>query len=171
MRNAVVFLLAGLTLLGCNTLGFGGGGRKSGTTLATPLQQRDMQTRTYDTQDTTLVMKAMLNVLQDLGFVVKNVDADLGFLTAERWTQIEHSKREMKKAAKKRKSLARTQVLECTANVSAFGQRCRVRVTFQQRTIDAHGASLNARPVLDPGTYQMFHSNVGKSVFLQKEGV
>jgi len=43
-----------------------------------PLQVREYQTRTYDTSDTKMVVKAVLNVLQDEGFIIQVVNADLG---------------------------------------------------------------------------------------------
>ena len=48
----------------------------------TQLETRELQTRTFDTKDEKLVMKAMLNVLQDDGYVVKNAVTDLGLITA-----------------------------------------------------------------------------------------
>ena len=38
-------------------------------TPMTQLEKRQFQTRTYDSTDKALVMKAMLNVLQDEGFI------------------------------------------------------------------------------------------------------
>ncbi|BCB95759.1 hypothetical protein JZK55_06810 [Dissulfurispira thermophila] len=48
---------------GCATTGV--------TPEKTQLQIREFQTRIYDTNDVKMVMKAMLNVLQDDGFIVK----------------------------------------------------------------------------------------------------
>ena len=48
----------------------------------TQLQIREFQTRSYDTKDTRMVMKALLNVLQDDSFIVKNANVDLGLITA-----------------------------------------------------------------------------------------
>jgi hypothetical protein len=44
----------------------------------TQLEVRAIQTRTFDTADTKLVMKAMFNVLQDDGYVVKNAVSSWG---------------------------------------------------------------------------------------------
>jgi hypothetical protein len=46
------------------------------------LQIRELQTRSYDTRNTKMVMKTMLNVLQDDGFIVKEANTELGLLTA-----------------------------------------------------------------------------------------
>src|SRR5262245_66148459 len=50
----------------------------------TQLEVREFQTRTFDTPDHKLVMKAMLNVLQNDGYVVKKAVVDLGLTTAEK---------------------------------------------------------------------------------------
>lgn len=56
----------------------------------TQLQIREFQTRTYETKDTKMVMKAMLNVLQDDGFIVKNANVDLGLITATKELDVEN---------------------------------------------------------------------------------
>jgi hypothetical protein len=43
----------------------------------TQLQIRDIQTRRYDTHDTKAVLKTMLNVLQDDGFIISEANPDL----------------------------------------------------------------------------------------------
>ena len=50
------------------------------------LEIRQEQTREYDTHDTRLVMKALLNVLQDDGFIVKNAVVDLHLLRGRNFT-------------------------------------------------------------------------------------
>ena len=136
-----------------------------------PMELRSFQTREYDTTDTKLVMKAMLNVLQDMGFIVNDADAELGLLTASKWTGIEHSKKEVKHARKDEESLSKSLVLECTANISLFDKQSRVRVNFQKRILDTQGAIMEASPVEDAAFYQTFFSKVDKGVFLQQEGV
>jgi hypothetical protein len=54
----------------------------------TQLEIREFQTRDFDTADPKLVMKAMLNVLQDEGYVVKNAVVDLGLITAAKETDL-----------------------------------------------------------------------------------
>ena len=45
-----------------------------------PLEVRAMETRIYDGQDTKLALKAVLNVLQDDGFLVDYGNSELGIL-------------------------------------------------------------------------------------------
>ena len=132
---------------------------------------RNFQTRSYAIADQPLVMKAMINVLQDLNFIVKTADAQLGVITAEKWSNIEHSRKEIKRAKKDKVGLAEAAVLECTANVSIYGNDTRVRVTFQQRIVGPGGTVMNVTRVEDAAFYQEFFAKVGKGIFLQQEGI
>jgi hypothetical protein len=58
------------------------------TPRKTQLQTYEIQISTYDTNDTKIVMKALLNVLQDKGSIVRNADTDPGLLTASKETDI-----------------------------------------------------------------------------------
>ena len=50
----------------------------------TMLEVREFQTRYFDTTNTTQVMKAVINTLQDNGFVIQNIESDLGYITAKK---------------------------------------------------------------------------------------
>jgi hypothetical protein len=63
--------------------------KTSPTTPKTQLEIREIQTRSYDTPDTKMVMKAVLNVLQDEGYNIKNAETELGLLTASKEIDIE----------------------------------------------------------------------------------
>lgn len=48
------------------------------------LELREMQTHFYDTSDSTRVMKAAINTLQDSGFTIQEVEPELGYLRARK---------------------------------------------------------------------------------------
>ncbi len=50
----------------------------------TILELRDIQTRTFDTPDEMLVAKAVINTLQDNGFIIQNIEPDLGYIRAKK---------------------------------------------------------------------------------------
>jgi hypothetical protein len=80
LTQVVAVAMAGLLATGCAT------GRTDQAAVPEPtvLEVREFQTRTYETKDTKMVMKAVMNALQDENFVVKQANADLGLLTATR---------------------------------------------------------------------------------------
>ncbi len=144
----------------------------AGGKVPSQLERRSFQTREFDTPDTKLVMKAMINVLQDMGFQIANADAELGLLTATKWANIDHSKKEIKKARKAERTLSKSLVLESTANVSPYeGGRSRVRVNFLERILDDAGATMAVSQIDDARFYQQFFANVDKGIFLQEEGI
>jgi len=48
------------------------------------LERREVETRFFDTSDTTRVMKAAVNTLQDSGFVIQEIEPELGYLRAQK---------------------------------------------------------------------------------------
>ena len=56
----------------------------------TQLQVREAQSRLYDVSDMKLVMKAVMNTLQDDNFIVQQANVDLGLLTAQKELDIEN---------------------------------------------------------------------------------
>jgi hypothetical protein len=50
----------------------------------TPLEIRELQTRSYDTKDTKMVLKAVMNALQDDNFIIQQANMDLGLLSAQK---------------------------------------------------------------------------------------
>lgn len=140
----------------------------------TQLEVRQFQTRTFDTSDVKMIMKAMLHVLQDDGYMVKQANLDLGFLSATKekdiengwdsfWSEIMYRRRK----ARWRKTL----ITECTANVSEFGLKTKVRVTFQEKLLDNHGDVLKIRQINDAKFYQQFFSKLNKGIFIQREKI
>lgn len=48
------------------------------------LQRREVETHFYDTADSARVMKAAINTLQDSGFVIQEIEPELGYLRARK---------------------------------------------------------------------------------------
>ena len=48
------------------------------------LERREVETHFYETSDTSRVMKAAINTLQDSGFVVHEIEPELGYLRAQK---------------------------------------------------------------------------------------
>jgi len=139
----------------------------------TQLQMREFQTRLYQNADMRTVMKAMINVLQDEGFMVRNADKDLGFISANKEVDVENPSeaflaRVFAGAAARYK---KNSVIECSVNVSDFGKDTRVRVIFQTKVIDNFGSPVSTAQVDDPNYYQDFFAKVDKSIFLEKQAI
>jgi hypothetical protein len=163
MKRNLIFPLIFIFLAGC----VWGPGKPP----KTQLEIREFQTRTFDTKDTKLVMKALLNVLQDDGYSIKSADANLGFLSAVKETDLGGGPpiftwgTKTPDAARWRK----IKMVEATGNVSEFGNQTRVRVSFQSKVLDNMGAVMEVQTIDDGQFYQDFFIKVDKGLFLQKE--
>lgn len=181
----IITILIASVLSGCTIVRSG----KPDTTK-TQLQLREIQTREFDTNDVKLVMKAVFNVLQDDGFVVKNVVTELGLISASKelqisanttgksdiWTDIfeslvkssgQHNTRNSHESLK----FDKFKVVEVGVNVTEFGTRTKVRANFQAKILDNYGQPSSIFTIEDPKFYQDFFSRVDKGIFLQKQGL
>lgn len=165
----------------------------------TQMQTREFQTREFDTNDVRLVMKAVLNVLQDDGFVVKNAVLDLGLLTAVKEIEISRSTSSTRQSANSddywwqvfesvfgtqsnsRRSRANNnnqqptrfskfKVIEVSVNISELGRRSKVRANFLAKVMDNQGDPMEVYTIDDQKFYQEFFVKVDKGVFLQRQG-
>lgn len=145
-------------------------------TPMTQLEKRQFQTRTYDSSDKALVMKAMLNVLQDEGFIVYNANPLLGFIygvkdfdTSD--PNIDISKEFGLSKARLNMNGVRVATVETTANVTEYGKSMRVRVNFKRKLLNVYGNAQFIDDINDENYYQEFFSKVNKAIFLQKQKI
>jgi hypothetical protein len=137
------------------------------------LEIRAIQTREYPTKDSRMVMKALLNVLQDEGYVTKNAVSDLGLITASKEIDLESPGTAFLNTLimGNEGSWEKNSVIEATANVSEFGRDTRVRVTFQKKVMSNRGLVMSIQEIDDPLQYQEFFSKVDKGIFIQRENI
>jgi len=154
----------------------------------TQLETRELQTRTFDTKDEKLVMKAMLNVLQDDGYVVKNAVTDLGLITATHESDLAPGRSGGSDllgglvilgggggggwgigTQTSEPRYQKTEQIEFTGNISEFGEQTKVRVSFQRKVLDNRGEVVEVQPIDDGDFYQNFFSRMDKGLFLQNE--
>ncbi|MGE0520329.1 MAG: hypothetical protein AB7P78_15165 [Candidatus Binatia bacterium] len=154
----------------------------------TQLEIREYQTRAFETASTQQVLKAMFNVLQDEGYVVKNAVVELGLITASK--EIDLAPGRSGEGAfggiggviiggggpggviigsPGHSSFRKTEVRDFTGNVSTAGQQTRVRVSFQRKVLDNRGQTVEVEPMDDLQFYQDFFARMDKSLFLQQQ--
>ena len=142
----------------------------------TQLEIRQFQTRSYDTTDFKMVMKAVMGALQDEGFIIKQADLDLGFINAEKHLDVESASERFFSGLSAllgggTARYKKNSITEASTNISEFGDQIRVRVNFQNKLIDNHGKVMTVQQMEDQKFYQEFFSKVDKSIFLSKEKV
>jgi hypothetical protein len=163
-----LFITAGFlcALCGCVSSSSGPGGY---TGVMSQLQIREFQTRSFETADTLLVIKALLNVLQDDFYIVKNADAALGLVTATKEVDVDDRGFWSKHFSDKDQRWKKNAIVECSGTVSAYGNRTKVRMNFQIKIFDNRGEVMAVEQVQDQKFYQNFFFKVDKGIFLAKE--
>lgn len=184
--SKITYIMAAVfavVVAGCTVVSF----QQQVQPLKSQLQTREFQTREFDTNNTKLILKAMVNVLQDDGFVIKNADAELGLLfatkeinisrTAQRsdndafWNAFFESMNDKRSRPQgKEMTYNKIKIVEASINVTELGLRSKVRANFQAKILDNLGNAVDVYPVEDQKFYQDFFSKVDKGIFLQKQG-
>ena len=181
-------LLMSLLLVGCIEA------QRPPTPQRTQLEIREQQTREYPTTDVKMVMKAVLNVLQDDGFIVKNAVTDLGLITATKELGVERTSQGGDSSvfmgmggrwhrnggfgfgfpggdwgSPPQQATSQHTVIEASANVTTIRDTTRVRVNFQEKVIDNLGGTVSVRQTEDPYYYRDFFTKVDKGIFIEKQ--
>lgn len=132
---------------------------------------RQIQTRSFVGCESKSVMKGMVAILQDQGYSVKNVNSEIGILTAERNIDVERFSSKFfavlfsgSKARWKKHSL-----VELTSNLSDQEGRTQVRITFLVRVFDNLGRVVEVKQVLEEEQYAAFFAELQKGLLLSSQ--
>jgi len=185
----------------------------------TQVQIREMQTRTMQATDNMMVQKAVVNLLQDDGFIIKNAEPDLGLFVAEKQESIPYRPNPKKKPvvtpAKSTKPDSSTvridssqviigvagekkpwnpypvrqkpnedvvveddapppipavRIISITVNVTTNNKSSVVRFSSQRSMLSTVGGIMSVEQIHDAEYYQLLHSRLDKSLFLQRTG-
>jgi hypothetical protein len=163
----------------------------------TQLEIRECQTRTFEVNNYSGVMKSVLDVLQDDGFMVRNVSSDLGFLSAtkeiglnERYSASRDNDTTFDLASdmgfgfsvgrgfgvsgsspRRNARYPTHKCIEATINVSKFGNQVRVRASFQSKVFDTNDAVMRVEQITDDVFYQDFFAKVDKGIFIYQQDI
>lgn len=170
MKKILLALLL-ITLVGSITPTFA----KAKNEIITPqtqLQKRQYQTRQYSNIDKATIMKAMLNVLQDQGFIVNNANSLLGFISGDKEFSANDKTIDFEKEFGAKKKIGTVvAVVNATANISEYGKTYRVRVNFKRKLLNGYGSPISIEEITEDAYYQDFFSKVDKAIFIQKQKI
>jgi len=139
----------------------------------TQLQMREFQTRSFQTENKNEVMTAVMEALQDEGFMVKNAVPELGLIAATREADVEDTGEAifMTLLAGQHADWNKNAILEATANVKSSGKTTKVRLTFQEKTLTKKGGTGNVKFIDNPSFYQKMFDKVQKSLFIENQKI
>lgn len=174
------FLISTICIIGLFVVGCGEGVPKDALSIkTTTLEDRQIQTRVFDTTDEEKILSSCAAVLQDLGFNLEESETELGLIVA----------------TKDRDATDAGQVTTAVAMAVLFGTPTRfdksqkikasivtapkatqdtnvaVRVTFQRIVWDNYGEVSKLERLNVPEMYQGFFDKLSKSVFLEAQGI
>ncbi|MBR1424768.1 hypothetical protein IJ579_04315 [bacterium] len=153
--------------------------KRQSETVIVPMKQlekREYQTRTYDNLDKQFVTKALLNVYQDEGFIIYNVNSLLGFIYASKDYNIADSETDISKEfgfTKSRLSYNGVNVatLESSVNITDYGKDLKIRVNFRRKLFNMYGNAQFIEDLNDEEYYQKFFEKVENAIQLQKQSI
>lgn len=136
------------------------------------LQNRQLQTRVFETNDEMQLLTASAAVLQDLGFTIDESEVKCGVIVSSRdrdihdpgeialkaiaafftWTVLPHDTHQ--------------KVLASLVTRPVDKKRTAVRITFQHMVWQSDQRMVKNEQINDPEIYQEFFSKLSKSVFL-----
>lgn len=130
------------------------------------MKLRKMQSRTYLGCDSRVIAKEVIQLLQDEGYMVKNVNTDIGLITAELNTNIETfgSKFWAVVFRGKRARWKKHSVVEITANISEGSNQSKIRVNYLLRIYDNLGRVVDVHQILDDEVYDDFFDRIQKGL-------
>jgi hypothetical protein len=132
------------------------------------LEQRQLQTRAFDTPDETLLLQASAGVLQDLGFTLDESETELGVIVASKdRSAVEAGQIAMALLFGVYTPIDKNQKIRASLVTRPLApERSAVRVTFQRMVWNDQGQISKAEFVDDVSIYQEFFDKLGQSVFL-----
>ncbi len=143
-------------------------------TPSTQLEKRSFQSKTYNNIEQNKVLKNILNVLQDEGYIVYNANSLLGFIYAVKDFDTTDPNIDISKEfgfTKSRLSYNGVKVatLEAAVNVTEFGETLKVRVNFKRKLLNEYGNAQFIDDVSDKEFYANFYEKLDKTLSIYQK--
>lgn len=146
----------------------------------TQLQMRQLQTRSYDIEDSKRVLQVALAVLQDDGYVVENANTDLGLLTASkslRDVDVDDTGTAFLKGflgvGFGGVSSTEYSLIRVSVTVTQHGTKTRIRYAprLSATAVGSGGVDQTEKVITEGEFYQGFFTKVEKGLFIEREGI
>jgi hypothetical protein len=142
------------------------------------LQDRNMQTRRFNTADEGALLGASSALLQDMGFAIEESTVKLGVLVGSKERDATNAGQVVGAIAVALLTGAvmpmdKSQVMRASIVTKPLGEGkgTAVRVTFQRIVVSTQGRVTIQEGIKDSSIYQEFFSKLSKAVFLQANEV
>lgn len=167
LKNCLMLSFIAFSLAACRT------GIPKEALMLSPesLQDRQLQTRIFETDDEKKLLEAAAAVLQDTGFTIEDSEAECGLIVFSRVRDVTDYREVMKSLALMFVGVyhphAKTQkVLASLVTKPLDNKRVAVRITFLHIVWNKDNVIMKKERLNDPEIYEVFFSKLSKSVFL-----
>lgn len=179
MRKLYLRFFLSMSLLLLIFQGCGGIPKDALSMNTATLEDRQLQTRLFDTSEEEKILSASASLLQDLGFNLDESETDLGLLVASKERDATDAGQVvlmLAVAAMGGGTMPIDDVQKIRASVvtspaGETGERIAVRVTFQRIIWNTYGRVSRLEKLNDPKMYQEFFEKLSKAVFLEAHGI
>lgn len=143
-------------------------------TPSTQLEKRTFQTQTYNNIDQNKILKTVLNVLQDEGYLVYNVNSLLGFIYAVKDFDTTDPNIDISKEFGFTKSRlnyngVKVATLETAVNVTSYGDLVKIRINFKRKLLNQYGNAQFIDDVSDKEFYKNFYDKLDTALSIDKK--
>lgn len=164
-KPCIVAMLMSILLVGC------------AASVAPPaLQMREYQSRTYEDKDNRAIFHAVLNTLQDDGFVVDIADIDSGLIKANVSNTSVNGRETLQKTAFTLLTsglfllftdgnIKNAETLTATITISPYAKSTKLRTSFVFKKLNPEGEIIENHQIMDQAVYRKFFASIEKSIF------
>lgn len=145
------------------------------TTQNTQLALRQIQSETVDSTDIKYISRVIIQVLQDDGYIIDNLDSDIGYFYASK--KLDGGKEEYEwefldiyypyaiyKLLKQGRNILE---IKATISIKLYQKQSKIRALFISNLIDENGKIKSVETIDDPKFYNDFFAKISKGLFLE----
>lgn len=140
------------------------------------LALREYQTRTYEAKTNKEIFHAVLNTLQDDGFVIDVADIDSGLIKGNTSSTSLNEREAIQKTAFTiltsgvfllftDGNMEDVETLSATITISPYGKSMKLRTSFVYRRDNPDGETVEHKQITQQDIYQKFFASIEKSIF------
>jgi hypothetical protein len=148
----------------------------SSTVKPPALQMREYQSRSYEGKNTPEIFHAVLNTLQDDGFVVDIADIQSGLIKANVSNVSLNGRETLQKTAFTLMTgglfllftdgnINNAETLTATITISPYGKSTKLRTSFVFKKLNPEGEIIENYQIMDQEVYRKFFTTIEKSIF------
>ena len=147
--------------------------KKEVITSKTQLDKQQYQIHQYSGVNKTILMKAILNVLQDEGYIINNANSLLGFISGTKEFSTFGKSIDLVKEFGSPRGLygAKVAVVEVSVNVTESGKDFKVRMNFKRKLLNTYGNAQRIDEINNEEYYQKYFSLVDDEILALKKVV